>query len=47
MERLTHTALALAKLARRGLRRLARRSISAELLLMEAGVDVERLIREP
>lgn len=38
--------LALAKLARRSFRRIARRSVRAELLLLAAGVDVDRLVRE-
>lgn len=45
-ERLTLAALLnLAKLARRAFTRLARRGMTAELLLLAAGVDVDRLVR--
>lgn len=46
VERLTFAVLhGMAKLARRGFTRLARRGVSAELLLSAAGVDVDRLVR--
>jgi hypothetical protein len=46
-ERLTIGALLRgAKLARRGLARIASRSMTVETLLQEAGVDVDRLVRE-
>lgn len=45
-ERLTLSTLShAARFARRGLARIARRSMTAELLLQEAGVDTERLTR--
>ena len=44
VDRITTTVLlALAKLARRSFKRLARRSMRSELLLLAAGVDVDRL----
>lgn len=47
MQRLAYTALVrLAEFTRRGLTRLARRSVTAGLLLQHAGVDVDRLARE-
>jgi hypothetical protein len=46
-ERLTHAVLlGAARLARRGFTRIARRGITAELLLSAAGIDAERLARE-
>jgi hypothetical protein len=46
-ERLTLAALFnLAKLTRRVLARIARRSVDAELLLMAAGVDVDSFFLE-
>jgi len=39
----TRALLVLARLARHGLKRLALRSMRAELLLLAAGVDVDRL----
>lgn len=42
----TSALLALAKLARRTFKRLAHRSMRAELLLLAAGIDVDRLRHE-
>ena len=39
--------LALAKLTRRALWRIAQRNVTAGLYLQAAGVDVDRLSREP
>lgn len=44
MQAITHTAaLQLARLTRRALTRLSRRSVTAGVYLREAGVDVDRL----
>ena len=47
-DRLTGNALlASAKLTRRALKRITQRSVTAGLYLQAAGVDVDRLSREP
>lgn len=47
LDRITTSALhGLAKLTRRTFRRIARRSMRGELMLLAAGVDVDQLRRE-